>query len=183
MKAIYGMLVASLLWYRKFKNDLESEGFEFNSYDPCVANRIRYTHQQTIRFHVDDLLVSCKSKKANDEFHEWCNQKYGSLKEVKCHRGGKHTFLGMTLDFEREKGAIHILQDEYIEDIVRSLGEKLRGNSPSPASSDLFKRGAGGLLDQEKRELFHTIIAKALFVTKRSRPDIGLAVSVLSGRV
>lgn len=87
LKAIYGMLVASLLWYRKFKKESESEGFVFNCYDPCVANRIINTHQQTIRFHVDDLLVSCKSKKANDEFHARCNRKYGSIKPVRCHRG------------------------------------------------------------------------------------------------
>ena len=45
LKAIYGMLVASLLWYRKFKKELEAIGFEFNCYDPCVANCIVDTHQ------------------------------------------------------------------------------------------------------------------------------------------
>ena len=49
LKAIYGMLVASLLWYRKFRRELESIGFVFNSYDPCVANRLVRTYQQTIR--------------------------------------------------------------------------------------------------------------------------------------
>ena len=183
IKAIYGMLVASLLWYRKFRRELESIGFIFNSYDPCVANRLVRTCQQTIRFHVDDLLVSCKDKRANDELHAWCNQKYGTIKPVKCHRGGVHSFLGMTLDFEREPGAVHILQEDYVQDIVSTLNENVKGNSPSPASSDLFKRGAGGLLNEQQKEKFHTIIAKALFVTKRSRPNIGLVVSVLSGRV
>ena len=37
--AIYGMLEASLLWYRKFRKDLESVGFLFNPYDGCIANR------------------------------------------------------------------------------------------------------------------------------------------------
>ena len=138
LKAIYGMLIASLLWYRKFRKELESIGFEFNSYDPCVANRLVRTHQQTIRFHVDDLLVSCIDKKANDELYSWCNKKYGSIKPVKCHRGGVHTFLGMTLDFEREPGAVHVLQEDYVKDIINTLKEKnLKGNSPTPASSDL----------------------------------------------
>ena len=39
MRAIYWMLVASLLWYRKIKSDLESEGFVFNPYDACIVNR------------------------------------------------------------------------------------------------------------------------------------------------
>ena len=74
-------------------------------------------------------------------------------------------------------------QEDYVQDIVRTLNENVKGNSPSPASSDLLKRGAGGLLNEHQKEKFHTIIAKALFVTKRLRPDIGLVVSVLSGRV
>ena len=183
LKAIYGMLIASLLWYRKFRTELESIGFVFNKYDPCVANRVVNKQQQTIRMHVDDLLISCKDKKANDQLHNWCNQKYGKLKKVRCKRGGKHTFLGMLLDFESEPGAVHVRQDEYIEDIVSTMPENLKGNSPTPASNDLFRKGAGELLSEDKKELFHTIVAKGLFVAKRSRPDIGLPVSVLSGRV
>ena len=40
LRVIYGMLQAALLWYKKFKNDLEEQGFKFNPYDPCVANRM-----------------------------------------------------------------------------------------------------------------------------------------------
>ena len=38
LRALYGMIVASLLWYNKFRNTLEKKGFKFNPYDPCVAN-------------------------------------------------------------------------------------------------------------------------------------------------
>ena len=34
LKAVYGMLVAALLFYKKFCGDLEKMGFEFNHYDP-----------------------------------------------------------------------------------------------------------------------------------------------------
>jgi hypothetical protein len=50
LHAIYGMLVASLLWYKKFHSDLEQIGFHFNDYDPCVANRMVNGKQHTIRF-------------------------------------------------------------------------------------------------------------------------------------
>jgi hypothetical protein len=39
MRAIYGMLEAAILWYKKFQGELEQKGFKFNPYDPCVANR------------------------------------------------------------------------------------------------------------------------------------------------
>ena len=45
LRAIYGMLVESLLWYQKLRKDLEEVNFAFNNYDPCVANRVIDTHQ------------------------------------------------------------------------------------------------------------------------------------------
>jgi hypothetical protein len=58
LKALYGMLIAALLWYRQFKTDLEKVGFKFNSYDPCVENRKVNGKTQTVTFLVDDLKSS-----------------------------------------------------------------------------------------------------------------------------
>ena len=41
--------------------------------------------------------------------------------------------------------------------------------SATPASNELFKRGPGKLLDTVKKEIFHSILAKFLFVSDRSR--------------
>ena len=68
LKAIYGMLEAGLLWYRKFRSDLKKEGFEFDRYDSCVANRIKQGSQHTIRFHIDYFLSSHKNSEVNDDF-------------------------------------------------------------------------------------------------------------------
>ena len=62
-KAIYGMLEAGLMWYRKFRTNLGSIGFKLNPYDECVANRNVRGKQHTIRFHVDDVLSSHVDKK------------------------------------------------------------------------------------------------------------------------
>ena len=40
LKAMYGQLIAALLWYNKFRGDLESIGYVFNPYDPCAIPRI-----------------------------------------------------------------------------------------------------------------------------------------------
>ena len=49
---LYGTMVASLLYYRKFTKSLTSVRFEINPYDPCVANKIVDGTQMTICFHV-----------------------------------------------------------------------------------------------------------------------------------
>ena len=51
INAIYGTMVASLLYYKKFVKTLKRTGFQLNSYDPCVANRLLNNKQQTICFH------------------------------------------------------------------------------------------------------------------------------------
>jgi hypothetical protein len=64
--ALYGTMVASLLYYRKFTKSLTSVGFEINPYDPCVANKIVNGMQMTICFHMDDCKLSHHSSRAND---------------------------------------------------------------------------------------------------------------------
>ena len=71
LRAICGMLQAALLWYQKFKKDLEEAGFNFSPYDGCVVTRIVKGAQHTIRFHIDDILISHVDKRVNDVFEKW----------------------------------------------------------------------------------------------------------------
>ena len=75
LRALYGILVASLLWYKQFCQDLEEMGFVFNPYDPCVANKEIRGKPLTIWFHVDDVMSSQEDKAANNEFLAWLNKK------------------------------------------------------------------------------------------------------------
>ncbi len=69
--AIYGTMMASLLYYNKFCKSLKSVGFEFNPYDPCVANKQVSGRQMTICFHVDGCKLSHKSPKVMDTIIKW----------------------------------------------------------------------------------------------------------------
>ena len=51
--AIYGTMVASLLYYRKFTKSLTSIGFEINPYDPMCS-------QQDDRWRADDDMLPCR---------------------------------------------------------------------------------------------------------------------------
>jgi hypothetical protein len=61
-KALYGMMKSVLLFYRKLVSELKEMGFEINPYDPCVANKMVNGTQMTIRWHVDDLMMSHVSR-------------------------------------------------------------------------------------------------------------------------
>jgi hypothetical protein len=64
--ALYGTMVASLLYYRKFTKSLMEIGFKLNPNDPCVANKMIKGKQMMICFHVDECKLSHRSPKVMD---------------------------------------------------------------------------------------------------------------------
>ena len=183
LKALYGMLQASLLFYKKLKKDLESIGFKINPYDPCVANRMINGKQHTVTWHVDDLKSSHIDKKVNDDFLLWLEKMYGDPKTpVKATRGKQHNYLAMNLNYN-EKGKVIIDMKDYVKGMIEEFPEKV-GSSKCPWNENLFKVNNNAKpLSKEKRELFHTFVAKGLFACKRARPDIQPAIAFLTTRV
>jgi hypothetical protein len=68
LKALYGMLQSSPLYYKKFCKDLEEIIFKINSYDLCVVNRMIKGKQHTVTWHLDNLKISYINLKVNSEF-------------------------------------------------------------------------------------------------------------------
>jgi hypothetical protein len=112
-KALYGMLQSALLYYKKFKKDIEQIGFKINPYDPCVANGMINGHQHTITWHVDDIKSSLVD--VNDDFLHWLEAMYASdgIGQITASRGLKHNYLGMTLDYSK-KGELKLNMTDYI---------------------------------------------------------------------
>jgi hypothetical protein len=144
--ALYGTMVASLLYYRKFTKSLTSFGFEINPYDPCVANKIVDGTQMTICFHVDDCKLSHHSSRANDNMIDWLRQEYESIFEDGSGRmtvgsGRVHKYLGMTLDYT-VCGRVNISMFDYVDQIINAFYKakpKGGGTKSSAPPDDLFK--------------------------------------------
>ena len=181
-KAIYGMLHSSILFYRKFRKSLEGIGYKVNPYDPCVAAKKIKAKQHLVSWHVDDLKSSHKLKEVLAQFARWINEVYGQEKPVEVTEGKKHTYLGMLLDYSVE-GEVKIDMEKYTKDMVDDFPFETGRKVTTPANDNLFKVLKSLKLDKMRKEIFHTFTAKALFLTKRSRPDIGPTVSFLCTRV
>jgi hypothetical protein len=182
LRALYGMLIAALLWYRQFKSDLEKAGFKFNNYDPCVANRKVNGATHTVKFRVDDLKSSHIDVKVNDNFLIWLNGKYGKHGEVKATRGKVHNYLGMTFTYGDD--GVTVDMRDYVKNMIEEFPIDLADETaPSPALDDLFTVGDGAYLDRRRSDDLHTFTAKGLFACKRARPDIHTATTFLCTRV
>ena len=182
-KALYGMLDSAILYYRKFRRNLEENGYEVNPYDPCVANKQINGKQHTVCWHVDDLKASHVETQVNDEFLDWLNEKYGSLAKVTATRGREHDYLAMVLQFTAD-GKVIIDMTRYVEKMVEDFPDKLRDGINLPWTERLFKvDDHSPKLDADRAKTMYTFVMKAMFVCKRGRPDIQPAVAFLATRV
>ena len=68
LREIYGIIVAVLLFYNKLCVDLEKIGFDFNPYNPCVANRIKFDKQHTVILHVNNAMSRHVNPKVDYKF-------------------------------------------------------------------------------------------------------------------
>jgi hypothetical protein len=102
--ALYGTMVASLLYYWKFVKGLKDFDFEINPYDPYVANKMIEGDQMIICFHVDDCKLSLRKTKVMDSMIDYLRQEYESIFEdgsgaMTVSRGKIHRYLNMTLEY------------------------------------------------------------------------------------
>jgi len=126
MNALYGTMVASLLFYKNFVTSLKKQGFEMNQYDACVANKAVDGKVLTVCFHVDDNKIShVVSRKVLDATIEWLREEYkvifhDRLGAMKIHCEKVHKYLGMIMDFST-KGEVHITMPKHLIGAVETF--------------------------------------------------------------
>jgi hypothetical protein len=125
MNALYGTMVASLLFFKNFVTSLKKRGFEMNPYDAYVANKAVDGEVLTFCFHVDDNKISHVSSKVVDATIEWLQEEYkvifyDGLVAMKVHRGKVHEYLGMIMDFSI-KGEVHITMPKHLDNAVETF--------------------------------------------------------------
>jgi hypothetical protein len=92
LTALYGTMMALLLYYKKFVKSLKSNGFWLNPYDPCVANKWVKWEQLTVCFYMGDCKILHLIPEVVDETIEWLQFEYENVFEdgtsqMKVHRG------------------------------------------------------------------------------------------------
>jgi hypothetical protein len=84
-----------------------------------------------------------------------------------------------------EDGKVKIGMIGYVENMLSDFPIKFKktDKAASPAGNSLFNEGQGKKLKTTRAEIYHTTVAKGLFLCKRARPDIQPTIAVLCTRV
>jgi hypothetical protein len=169
---LYGLLESGALWNEDIVDTLKSLGFKQSRYDPCVF----WKEGMKIVLYVDDIYITYDK---DDDLHElqvFLTSRYGG--EFKFPVNGSLEFLGMKFEI-KDKG-VNVSMPDKIEDVIHGI----ESNSDTPAAANLFDiNDDSPALDPGEKSSFHTLVAKLLYISKRVRPDILLAVNFLTTRV
>jgi hypothetical protein len=136
-KALYGLMRASLLFYRKLRKELEAYGFTINPYNPCIANiTSRCGKQLTVVWHVDDLMALCEVDFELTRFSCYLAKIY-RLK-LTIHIGQNHNYLGVNMEF-KDDGTLDVSMVGYLKNVILHFLEMISRKASTPAGYYLFQ--------------------------------------------
>ncbi|MBS0645922.1 MAG: hypothetical protein JSR97_04975 [Verrucomicrobia bacterium] len=177
-KALYGCIQSARLFYENVSKVLTDFGFVKNPYDECVFNKDMYGKQCTVIVYVDDLKISCQDRRGVEDVIKRLKDVY---KVINVYYDDVIDYLGMDFDYSKP-GLVSISMKSLIEQVLNEV--PVTKESRTPASVELFSVDEMSKdLDKGKREKFHSVVAKLLYMAKRGRPDILTAVAFLTTRV
>ena len=154
-------------------------GYQRNEYDWCVMNKIIDYKQCTLLWHVDDLKTSHVDPVVISSVLSDIDAEYGKIAKMTIMRGKVHKYLSMTIDYS-SPGKLILYIINYIGKIIGNIPKDMKGGSATPAAHQLFGIAEYATkLSQADADLFQHFVAQLLHLSKRPRPDIQLAVSLL----
>jgi hypothetical protein len=134
--------------------------------------------QCTAAVHVDDLLITSTDENMIEGLAEGLRARYGEISKT---NGTILNYLGMVLDFTTP-GETRVTMKGFVEDMLHTGG--VTGGAKTPATEGLFElRADAPICIELRRREFHSLVAKMLYLAKKSRPECLTAVAFLVTRV
>ena len=165
-RALYGIVIASMKWYKLVSAFLKQIGFIENPVEACVFNRkMRDGSTMTLVLYVDDILVKNKYRRNVDWLVKLLKREF---EDVTVDDSLSFSYLGMHLTQKPNEKIIELSMSHYVEKAIaeyeEALGRKLK-TYKNPVNGNLFNDSSTELSRYKK--LFHRMVAKLLFLCKR----------------
>jgi hypothetical protein len=167
LKAMYGCVQASALWYALIRYEIKKMGYQVSETDPCVFVKQVGEMNFTLLLHVDDILALVDAEEVK-KLEQSLRRRFG---EVQFEVGEELSYLGMKINIKDEGTTVDM--SFYVAQVAAS---------PTTKETYNVHERSQKLCDAEKK-WFHSTTAKLLYLAKRARPDILTAVIFLCTRV
>jgi hypothetical protein len=175
LKALYGCVQASKLWYDKLSAFLTGLGYQRCPVEPCVMKRVVDGKVYQLLIYVDDILIIAEEA----EFERLRAAFTKQFRWITMEVNDSLSYLGMQIALG--KGYVELDTIFYIDKALQNYKDIVE--QPAPGTKELFEIGQSALLDDDARKQFHMTVARLLYLSKRARPDIVTVVAFLCTRV
>ena len=128
-----------------------------------------------IAHHQSTIITECVKR---------LDREHGKHGPLKITREKIHEYLGMTVDFSLSRGGT-ISQHDFAKKLHKELPLDLRETfRKTLALGNVFKvDDEAMILGKDKRESYHSVTQKCVWLSQRSRPDLQLATGCHCTRV
>ena len=96
LKALYGYVQASKLWYNKLTRFLRDEGYKHSPTDPCIMRKLVGDEVFLLVIYVDDVLVLAPEQEIDRLQQAFVKP----FRWITMENGSAHSYLGMQLILE-----------------------------------------------------------------------------------
>ncbi len=178
-KALYGLKQSPKLWYDHLTTKIKDLGYRMNSEDQCVFSKVVNGSTLDVFVYVDDILMSHNNKEILELEAQMLGKQFSGYNIV--HDNESMKYVG--LEIRRNKNMdIIVSMNEYVENLIKWSGCTKQFSTPGEPN-DFQSDESEFVVSMKDIEIFHTGVAKLLFVAKRVRPDILLQVNMLCSKV
>jgi hypothetical protein len=177
IRALYGCVESALIWYEVISTFLTSLGFQRSIHDECLFFKGSGKDSIFIAVYVDDLFISAAHKALIDTLESHLK---GRFKDITINRGKHHEYLGAHLDFSIS-GQVTMTMENKIVELVKE--HHISGTSSTPAANHLMEHRELPILPPDQQKSLRSGVAKLLYLSMNTRPDIALPVNYLCTRV
>jgi hypothetical protein len=165
LKALYGCIQSSRLWYEKLVGVLQRLVYEACPVDPCVMRRIVNNRIHLIIIYVDDLLLLTDRPEADCLERELTAE----FKWITMTKSTTHSYLGMQIMLQNNK--ISIDMSYFIKSTIQEVQTKTKLATMKPRAAPGNKHyfvinHNSPTLSEAQRKVFHTTTAKLLYLAK-----------------
>ena len=168
LKGLYGLAESGYTWYNHLTTYLTSISFTACRFDKCVLKK----GDVNLVIYVDDFLLTGSEK----DIHETLDKIEEKFGDCKRKAGPNFSFIGMQFEIKNDGVSVKIDLKNLLQNSVGSA-ETPCGNNALVVSENAEK------LTAENKEKVHSVVAKLLYIAKRTRPEILFIVNFSCTRV
>lgn len=172
-RSLYGLKQSANVWHSTVKEILLKLGFRQSRSDVCLyMKQLRSGEWMYILIYVDDMIVVCKENQDIERLEQELRKRF----EISS-LGIVNLFLGIKVRRD-ESGFYYLSQQAFIREIAERFGLQEAKTSKYPLDQGYLKQEESVPLPNNS--MYHSLVGALLYLASNSRPDIAVAVSILS---